>query len=150
MATEETRTIVIAMDGSEYAEKAFDWYWSNMRRESDELVLVHVPEFHTVIQSPLEVADITSLTTYYTEEEEMTKELIAKLTTLLRDKNAKGKVKAMRGRPGDVIVKVADEEGADVIITGARGLGTIRRTLIGSISDYVLHHSHVPVVVCKH
>jgi nucleotide-binding universal stress UspA family protein len=37
-----------------------------------------------------------------------------------------------------------------MIITGTRGMGTVRRTLLGSVSDHVLHHSHVPVIICKH
>ncbi|KAJ8310947.1 hypothetical protein KUTeg_011501 [Tegillarca granosa] len=35
-------------------------------------------------------------------------------------------------------------------LTGARGAGTVRRTLMGSVSDYLVHHSHKPVLVCKH
>lgn len=61
-----------------------------------------------------------------------------------------GKVKSVAGKPGEVIVTVADEEKAFFIICGSRGKGTLRRTLLGSISDYVLHHSHVPVFICKH
>lgn len=60
-----------------------------------------------------------------------------------------GKVKSVNGRPGEVIVNVAKEEGATLIVTGTRGMGTIRRTLVGSISDYVIHHSPVPVLVCR-
>lgn len=52
--------------------------------------------------------------------------------------------------PGEGIVKIAKDVDAAVIITGCRGLGKIRRTFIGSTSDYILHHSHVPVVVCRH
>lgn len=55
----------------------------------------------------------------------------------------------MMGEPGEQIVRVAEDEGADFIVTGSRGLGTIRRTLLGSVSDYIVHHSPVPVFVCK-
>ena len=32
---------------------------------------------------------------------------------------------------------------------GTRGLGTVRRTILGSVSDYVLHHAHCPVCICR-
>ncbi|KAJ8301509.1 hypothetical protein KUTeg_020496 [Tegillarca granosa] len=51
-------------------------------------------------------------------------------------------------KPGAGILSAAAEVNATVIITGTRGQGNIRRTLLGSVSDYLLHHSPVPVVVC--
>lgn len=53
-------------------------------------------------------------------------------------------------RPGEAIVDVAKEEHAMLIVMGTRGMGTIRRTLIGSVSDYVVHHAHCPVLVARH
>ncbi len=54
-----------------------------------------------------------------------------------------------QGDPGHRICHVANEEGVTLIICGTRGLGTIRRTIMGSVSDYVVHHSHCPVIVCR-
>ena len=54
------------------------------------------------------------------------------------------------GKPGEVICRVAEEEQADMIICGTRGVGKIRRTIMGSVSDYVVHHAHCPVIVCRH
>jgi len=59
-------------------------------------------------------------------------------------------VKQTTGPPRTEILRVAEEENADVIVCGTRGMGKVRRTLLGSVSDHVLHHSHVPVVVCRH
>ena len=50
-------------------------------------------------------------------------------------------------KPGHVICELAKEKNAASITMGQRGLGTISRALLGSTSDYVLHHSHVPVMV---
>lgn len=44
---------------------------------------------------------------------------------------------------------MANREKAVYVVVGSRGLGKIRRTFLGSVSDYVLHHSLVPVIVCK-
>lgn len=62
-----------------------------------------------------------------------------------------GKVKSvMASKPGEGILKAAEEEQATLIVVGSRGRGTLRRTLMGSVSDYLVHHSHIPVFVCKH
>ena len=43
--------------------------------------------------------------------------------------------------------KVAKERHVDHVVMGSRGLGTINRALVGSVSDYCLHHASVPVSV---
>lgn len=48
---------------------------------------------------------------------------------------------------GDAIVKQAEKMNADLLIMGTRGLGAIRRTLLGSVSDYVIHESSIAVTV---
>jgi nucleotide-binding universal stress UspA family protein len=47
-------------------------------------------------------------------------------------------------------VEEAAAEKADMIVMGTRGLGTVRRTVLGSVSTYVLHHAPCPVVICCH
>ena len=60
-----------------------------------------------------------------------------------------GKFRTGGGKPGEIICKYAEEENAALIVTGTRGLGKVRRTLLGSVSDYVIHHSKVPILVCR-
>lgn len=51
------------------------------------------------------------------------------------------------GAIGHVICSVGKEEKAECIILGSRGLGTIRRTILGSVSDYVTQHMTIPVLL---
>ena len=47
------------------------------------------------------------------------------------------------------IVALAEEIQADLIVMGSRGLGGLRRALMGSVSDSVVRHAHCPVLVVR-
>jgi nucleotide-binding universal stress UspA family protein len=53
------------------------------------------------------------------------------------------------GDPRAEIVRQAEEWGADLVVLGARGLGKVKRFLLGSVSDGVARHAHCPVLVVK-
>jgi nucleotide-binding universal stress UspA family protein len=53
------------------------------------------------------------------------------------------------GDPAEEIMKVASKQKADLIVMGARGLGTIDRVLLGSVSMQVLQYAHCPVLVVR-
>ena len=56
----------------------------------------------------------------------------------------------MGERRDQAIVRLADEIGAGLIVMGSRGLGGVRRALMGSVSDSVVRHAHCPVMVVRH
>ncbi len=56
-------------------------------------------------------------------------------------------VRVSERHPSDGIVRVAEDIEADLIVMGSRGLGGIRRALMGSVSDSVVRHAQCPVLV---
>ena len=66
---------------------------------------------------------------------------------------AGGRVKEAHVRIGErrdqAIIHLAEELGAGLIVMGSRGLGGVRRALMGSVSDSVVHHAHCPVMVVR-
>ncbi len=66
---------------------------------------------------------------------------------------AGGTVKEAHLRIGErrdqAIVHLAEELGAGLIVLGSRGLGGVRRALMGSVSDSVVRHAHCPVMVVR-
>ena len=50
---------------------------------------------------------------------------------------------------GAKLCATAAEEGADVIVVGSHGHGVLADALLGSISNYVVHHSDLPVLVVR-
>ena len=55
----------------------------------------------------------------------------------------------LRGDPRDEIVKKIEQVKADSIIVGSRGMGSIKRFFIGSVSDYCVHNCKCTVIVHK-
>ncbi|MCE3556083.1 universal stress protein [Pseudonocardia sp. RS11V-5] len=53
----------------------------------------------------------------------------------------------IKGHPAEVLMQIA--EGADLLVVGSRGHGTIFGALLGSVSHYVAAHAACPVVVIK-
>jgi nucleotide-binding universal stress UspA family protein len=54
-------------------------------------------------------------------------------------------VRSLSGSPAEELIKAA--EGADMLVVGARGEGGFGHLRLGSVSNQVVHHAHVPVVV---
>ena len=53
------------------------------------------------------------------------------------------------GRPDEGIMHLAEDLGASLIVLGSRGLGGIRRALLGRVSDSVVRHAPCPVLVVR-
>ncbi len=53
------------------------------------------------------------------------------------------------GRPANEIVKLSEELGMGLIVVGDKGLGGVRRALLGSVSDSVARHAHCPVMIVR-
>ncbi|KAJ2429172.1 hypothetical protein GGF47_000907, partial [Coemansia sp. RSA 2524] len=51
------------------------------------------------------------------------------------------------GNPKEVLVASSNVKKPTMIIMGTHGRGTVKRFLMGSVAEYVLHHSTIPVVV---
>jgi nucleotide-binding universal stress UspA family protein len=51
------------------------------------------------------------------------------------------------GSPGRVICRVAQELGTDAIVVGRRGYSGLSELLLGSVSNYVVHHAKCSVMV---
>ena len=70
------------------------------------------------------------------------------------EKEFEGRVGAVErvvtvGRPADEILGQASDPDVDLVVVGARGLGAVKRLVLGSVSERVLHDAECPVLVVK-
>jgi nucleotide-binding universal stress UspA family protein len=141
--------IFLATDSSEEATLAARTAVDLADKTSSELhpVLVGLSAAYAGVGPP-EIADIPG-----PRQEELNEEARRILSAQLRQIEAEGGTVAQAhlrtGKPDKEIVKLAEEIGAGLIVMGSRGLGGIRRALMGSVSDSVLRHAHCPVLVVR-
>jgi nucleotide-binding universal stress UspA family protein len=55
----------------------------------------------------------------------------------------------LKGDPAEKIVNFAEEHNVDMIIVGSLGKGGFERLVIGSVSEKVVRHAKVPVLVYR-
>jgi nucleotide-binding universal stress UspA family protein len=53
------------------------------------------------------------------------------------------------GEPDKEIVRLSEELGVGTIVIGSRGLGAVKRALMGGVSESVVRHAHCPVFVVR-
>lgn len=53
------------------------------------------------------------------------------------------------GDPASTIIDVASRENCDMIVMCTHGMGTVKRFFLGSVTNKVVHHAEVPVLVVR-
>ena len=137
--------ILVATDGSEEATLATQTVTDLGERTGSELHVVHVGEIpHT------HYPDRYGYRALYEEDEREARQLLEAQVEKMKAAGATVAQAHLRmGRADEEVVVLAEELGVDLIAMGGRGLGGIRRALMGSVSDSVVRHAHCPVLVVR-
>uniref|UniRef100_H2YBS7 UspA domain-containing protein n=1 Tax=Ciona savignyi TaxID=51511 RepID=H2YBS7_CIOSA len=147
--------VLISVDGSKIAAKAFEWYFEHIHKEGNEVIICHISE-QPAIPTYIFV-DENVLVAYTDDIEKLREEATKKRDSLKKVYETKMEGKNVTATflfnftdtpVGEAIVQIANKEQCDAIIMGSRGMGIFRRTILGSVSDYVMHHAKATVMVC--
>lgn len=144
------RKVLIAVDGSKNSDYALNWYLEKAHHEGDELIGFHVGQQKRLPTFSLKAPFQLPAEEWKEIMEESIKEVQKvenEFTTKCHSIKGKKFESESNNHPGEAIVKFAKEKEVDLIIMGTRGLSQLRRTVMGSVSDYVLHHTDKPVAV---
>jgi nucleotide-binding universal stress UspA family protein len=140
MSTFPTK-ILLATDGSEDAAQANEAATDLAAKSGSELHVVHV--WHDV-PGPYRRAFVKR------ELRRQGQEILDEQVRKIEEAGVTVAQAHLRGgRTSDEIVELSDELGVGLLVVGSRGMGTVRRILIGSHSEEIVHHAHVPVLVVR-
>ena len=148
----EIRTMTMALDGSEHARRAVEWVASHLRPSAARVRLLGVVETqHVPASAPGRLGTLVRGAVEASERERRAalEADLARAAAALKDRVAKVETVVGAGAPAEVIVEDAERHASDLIVVGARGLGTVERLWLGSISESVLRHASCPVLVVR-
>ena len=139
--------ILIAVDGSEHADRAIEAV-GKMSRSSLELEATLL----CVSPEPIFYGGYTAATIAQIEEDQK-KQQTAVLAKALVHAKAQGLKLCEPARAHGVIaneiVRIAKDRQVDQIAMGTRGMGAVGNMVLGSVAQRVLHQSPVPVLLAK-
>ena len=135
--------VLLATDGSEDASMATAWLAGFPIPTKSYLRVV------SAVSIPPSALDLPTVREFEASLREAARQTAETARTALAHRFAKTDVQVPEGDAREAILRVAEEWPADLVVLGARGLGTIAGFLLGSVSLGVARHAPCSVLVVK-
>ena len=146
--------ILIATDGSDFSRKAVEKCCEILGKGSGaEIRIISLVEHVT----PMAAEPFAVSADYYRAIEENLRKQSAKAVSeaeeiireKLGDENFTVGGEVFTGNVKRIIIDEAENFKADLIVVGSHGKGFFNRMMIGSVSDFVVHHAPCSVLVVR-
>jgi nucleotide-binding universal stress UspA family protein len=141
--------IVVGTDGSETAKRAVQEATQLAKQTGASLDIVSA--FEPVPSSRLreERLQAPSDIEHAVNPQEDVNGLLAEAERDVTDSGVKVRTFARQGEAADAILDVAEEENADLIVVGNKGMTGAKRFLLGSVPNKVSHHAPCSVLIIR-
>ena len=133
--------ILVAVDGSKNADKAFEYACDLAEKAGASLLILHVSEELGTVGYSINK-----------EIERGNREMLQKYQSRANKVLMQTYVDVMEAKANDVaeeILRTADKENIDTIVVGSRGVSKAKEFLLGSVSYKVSHYARRPVVIVR-
>lgn len=142
------KNVLIAIDGSEPSEKAFDRAVHIAKRDKSQLILAHIVDTQnfSIIKSYLD-----NLNDVYKQAEIDAYKMLDKYAQIAKEAGVSEVKEIVKfGLPKNVLIdEIIPEQNVDVIILGATGTSAVERVFLGSVTDSAFRHSKCEVLVVR-
>jgi len=142
------RSILVPLDGSEFAEAAIPWALSIANRAGANLELVRVHELYALQDPHASWAPyIASEDTAFWEQEQAY--LAERARRLRATATAQVTAKLLDGLVEEAILKHAQSKPVDLIVMAIHGRGPLDCFLAGSVAEGLVRHGSAPVLLVR-
>jgi nucleotide-binding universal stress UspA family protein len=144
----EPGSIVVAVDGSEHADRAVEWAAEQAGLEGRRLVVVSVFEWGRLATSA-PPGGLVGEAIGLDDLERSARAVADQAVALVRRRAPELDVDALirLGDAREVLIDLSTN--AHLVVMGSRGRGPLRTMLLGSVSSAVVKQARCPVVVCR-
>ena len=116
---------------------------SNLKLNLTILFVIEVPPFVYIQSQKVVDSVMTSL-------EKEAKQVLEEGRTQAKKYNVEPEVVFLEGNNiASIIIEYGEKNGFDLIVIGNRGKGKLKTSLLGSVSNKVIHHSKNPIYLVK-
>ena len=136
------KKILVAVDGSEGAEKAIQFACDIVKKFRSELILLCVVPQPILFGVEAGIVDFRPL-------ENAGKDILNASKKIAKEKGLAPDTRLEVGQAADKIVQVAKAGNFDLIVIGSRGMSAVKSFLLGSVSNKVSHHASCPVLIVR-
>jgi nucleotide-binding universal stress UspA family protein len=142
-------SIVVGTDGSDTAREAVRQAAELARRVGASIDLVSAYEPVPASRLRDERRDVPRDLEWTVNAREDVDATLGEAAESIREAGVTVRTYAREGDPADAILDVAEEEAADLIVVGNRGLTGAKRFLLGSVPNKVSHHAPCSVMIIR-
>lgn len=139
------KRILVAYDGSQHAKRALDVAADLAKKYGAKLYVVEVVDTATILGfavGPVPPDLIDSM-------RERAKADLADAKAKAEAQGVAAETALLEGDPASSVIEYSERVGADLIVTGSRGLSAIKRVFMGSVSTGIVTRAKMPVLVVK-
>jgi nucleotide-binding universal stress UspA family protein len=145
--------ILVCLDGSELAEQILPYASEEAIYFGSELVLLRVitnPSSVPMAAAGVPAYTAEAVTQQIESEEQESKAYLERLANPLREKGVRIQCVSLHGlQVGEAIVGYADESNVGLIAIATHGRSGLGRLVFGSVADFVLRESGLPILLIK-
>jgi nucleotide-binding universal stress UspA family protein len=145
----KTGRVLVAIDGSSGSRAAMRFLSISEIERDSRVSLLHVLPRATDVRRPTDSSNDRKLGSERRREKAAAESLLRDAAATLDESRRVSERLVAHGDPAREIVKIARSRDVDLIILGARGLRTLGRLLLGSVSETVLHQASRPVIIVR-
>ena len=138
------KNLVVAVDGSKESDKAVSTAIELAKALSGTLTVLSVAPMHAVTPGAAATVPIV-----HDAEVKIHQELLSRVHDQVALAGVTAKTVLLDGFVAEEILHYLDEHPFDLLIMGARGLSAGQRLFLGSVSDAVVHHAKLPVLIVR-